>query len=645
MISFFRRALTSWMLLGLLALVMVAFVITGVGPGMNGGNPSSEAVAKIGGVELHSIETADRVQLQLEQARQQQPSLDITAFVAGGGVDQTVAQLINARAMEVWAAKHGMAASDRLIDGEIASIGAFKGPTGEFDEQIFRAALAQRRLSEHQLRADIGGDAIRRQLIVPIMGSPRAPVGLVSPYAALLLENRTGTLGIVPASAMPAGKPPTEGEIADHYNRSLARYTVGERRVLRYALFGRDELKNVAVLSEAEIAAFYKANSATYGAKETRTLSQAILPDQAAAQALAAKVKAGTSFAQAAAQAGFGAGDITLGEQSREAYAKLASPAVAAAAFAAPQGGTTDPVKSELGWHVVHVDAIKGNAATPLAAVRGEIVAKLAKQKVDEALSAKITAIEDAISDGSSFDDVVKSEKLAVATTPPLLAGGTAPDLPGWTPPAEVQRLLRTAFEVSPDDDPTVETIAADSRYALLGVTQVVPAAPIPLVKVRETVVRDLMVKRASERARAVATAIAAKANAGMPLANAFAGAGMPLPSTQKAGGRQMDLAQSGRPIPPPIAMLFSMAKGKTKLLAAPNDEGWFVVQLETIVPGDAKTAPGLLQATQGQFGQIMGEEYAEQFTNAVKKEVGIRRNDAAISRLKKQLTGGSAGQ
>ena len=40
-----------------------------------------------------------------------------------------------------------------------------------------------------------------------------------------------------------------------------------------------------------------------------------------------------------------------------------------------------------------------------------------------------------------------------------------------------------------------------------------------------------------------------------------------------------------------------------------------------------------------------MGEEYAEQFTNAVKKEVGIERNDAAIARLKKQLTGGSAAQ
>lgn len=645
MISFFRRALTSWVLLGILALVMVAFIVTGVGPGMKGAGPSSEGIAKIGGVDLHSTETADRVQLQLEQARQQQPGLDIHAFVAGGGVDQTVTQLINARAMEVWAAKHGMAASNRLIDGEIASIGAFKGPTGEFDEQTFRAALAQRRLSEHQLRADIGGDAIRRQLLVPITASPRAPIGLVSPYAALLLENRTGTLGIVPASAMPAGTPPTDGEIADHYNRNLARYTMGERRVLRYAAFGRDELKNVAVPSEAEIAAFYKANAAAYGAKETRTLSQVILPDQAAAKALSAKVKAGASFAQAAAQVGYGAGDIALGEQSREAYAKLASPAVAAAAFATPQGGTTDPVKSELGWHVVHVDAIKGNAAQPLAAVRGEIVAKLAKEKADEALSSMVTAIEDAISDGSSFDDVVKSEKLAVVTTPPLLANGTAPDMPGWVPPAEVQRLLRTAFEVSPDDDPTVETIAPDNRYALLGVAQVVPAAPIPLAKVRETVVRDLMAKRAAERARAVATAIAAKANAGMPLAKAFAEAGMPLPPTEKAGGRQMDLAQSGRPIPPPIAMLFKMAKGKTKLLAAPNNQGWFIVQLETIVPGDAKTAPGLLQATQGQFAQILGEEYAEQFTNAVRKEVGIERNDAAIARLKKQLTGGSAGQ
>jgi peptidyl-prolyl cis-trans isomerase D len=645
MISFFRRALSSWFILGLLALVMIAFIITGVGGGMGGPGGSGEGIAKIGGEELHSAEAASRVQLQLEQARREQPGLDIGAFIAGGGVDQTVNQIISARAMEVWARKHGMAVSDRLVDGEIASIGAFKGPTGQFDEQTFRSMLAQRRITEPQLRADIAGDAIRRQLLLPIAAGAHAPLGLISPYAALLLESRSGTIGIVPTTAMPAGTPPGEPEIAAYYKQNIARYTIPERRVVRYAVFGREQLKTVAKPSEAEIAAFYKANAATYGPKETRTLSQVILPDQNAAKALIAKIKGGMSFAQAAQQAGFAAGDIAIGDQSREAFAKLASPAAATAAFAVPQGGTTDPVKSELGWHVVHVDAIKGDAGKPLAAVRDEIAASLEKQKVDEGLSAMVTAIEDAIADGSSFDDVVKSEKLVTVTTPPVLANGAAPDLPTWTPPAELPVLLKTAFEASPEDDPTVETIGAGNLHALLGVTRVVPAAPAPLAKIRDAVVRDLMAKRASDRARAVATAIIAKTNIGTPLAQAFAEAGMRLPPVEKASGRQMDLARNDRPIPPPLAMMFSMARGKTKLLAAPQNQGWFVVHLDSVTPGDPKTAPGLVEATRGQFARAVGDEYAEQFTNAVKKDIGVEKNEAAVARLKKQLAGGSGGQ
>jgi peptidyl-prolyl cis-trans isomerase D len=647
MISFFRRALSSWFLLGLLGLVMIAFIVTGVGGrmGMGPGGGSSESIARVGGEDIHSAEAASRVQLQLEQARREQPGLDINAFVKAGGVDQTVQQLIAAHAMEAWARKQGMAISDRLIDGEIASIGAFKGPTGKFDEQAFRSLLAQRRITESQLRADIRGDALRRLLLAPVAAGASPPVGVVGPYTGLLLESRSGTIGIVPSAAMGAGTPPTDTEIADYYNRNIARYTIPERRILRYAPFGYEHLHNVGQASEAEIAAYYKANAATYGDTEIRTLSQVILPDQNAAKALAAKVKGGISFAQAAQQAGFAPGDIALGAQSREAFAKLASPAAAAAAYAVPQGGTTDPVKSELGWHVIHVDAIKRTAGKPLAAVHGEIAATLEKQKLDEALSAMVTTIEDAVADGSSFDDIVKSQKLEVVTTPPVLANGTAPDLASWTAPPELSHLLRTAFEASPDDDPTVETIAAGNRYALLSVTKIVPATPAPLAKIRDQVVRDLAIKRASDRARAIATAIVSKANAGTPLAKAFAESGVRLPPVEKASGRQLDLSRSDRPVPPPLALMFSMAAGKTKLLAAPNNQGWFVVHLDSITPGDPKTAPGLVEATRSQFARVLGDEYAEQFTNAVKKDIGVEKNDAAVARLKKQLVGGSAGQ
>jgi len=646
MISFFRRALSSWLVLGLLGLIMIAFIVTGVGtPGglgdMGGGGGAGDTVAKIGKLRLGSVEVTQRVQLAQQNVQQQRPEVDLATFVKGGGADDVVRQLISAKALEAFAREHGIGASKRLVDGDIASMEAFKGPTGQFDEAVYRSVLAQRRLTDAQVRADLTGDAIRRQILLPVGGGSRAPEGLVVPYASLMLEARRGQIGFVPSSLMQgAVKAPTEADVNAWYSRNLALYTVPERRVLRYALISKDQLGTIAPPTEAEITKFYNSNAATYGANESRSFSQVILPDEAAAKALAAKVKGGSTFAAAAQAAGFSPADTALGVQTRAQITELASADVAAAAFSAPKGGITAPIKSSLGWYVLHVDNITQSAGRPLAAVRGEIAAAIEKQKVDEAIADLIAAIEDQVSDGASFDDVVKARKLTVITTPPVLPNGMAPEQPAWKTPPELQVLLKTAFDASPDDDPTVENIGNGELHALLKVGQVIPAAPEPLPRIRERVVNDFKVNQAFERARTVAKAIIAKADSGVPFAKAIADARLNLPPPQPAGGRQIDMAQSKQQVPPPLALMFSLTAGSNRMLEAPDKQGWFLVHLDTIEKGDASKAPGLIEATRGEFNRVLGQEFLQQFVNAVEKGVGVTRNDAAITKLKHQISG-----
>ena len=51
MLAFFRRVLSSWLAVGLLALIMIAFIVTGVGTPGGGlvGGPGANAVATVGG--------------------------------------------------------------------------------------------------------------------------------------------------------------------------------------------------------------------------------------------------------------------------------------------------------------------------------------------------------------------------------------------------------------------------------------------------------------------------------------------------------------------------------------------------------------------------------------------------------------------
>jgi len=644
MISFFRRALSSWIVLGLLALIMIAFIVTGIGtPGGLGnltGGASGDTIAKVGSESLAAPEVEQRARIALQGIQQQQPEVTMPVFVAQGGLDSLVQQLTEAMAISQWARRHDIVASKRLIDGEIASIPAFHGLNGKFDETAFRQFLQDRRISERQLRDDITSTILRRQILMPASGGIQAPRSLVLPYASLMLEARKGAIGIVPTASMPAGTPPTDAEFTAWYNKNLARYTVPERRVLRYALISKDQLKQLPDVSEAEISKFYNANAAEYAPSQMRTLSQVVLPDEAAAKTLVAKVRSGTSFAEAAKSAGFSPADTALGDRTQAALAELASPDVAKAAFIAPQGGITDPVKSALGWHVVHVDAIKNSAGKSLAAVHDSIADSLRKQKLDEAIANLTGDIEDQIGDGATFDDVVKARGLQVVTTPPLLPNGAAPENPDWKAAPELQVLLKPAFEGSPDDDPTVENIGNGQLHALLKVDRIVPAAPTPLAKIRDRAMADLMADRAATRAQAVAKSIAAKVDGGVPLAEAIAQAGLNLPPPQPAGGRQLDLIQAGQKVPPPLALMFAMKSGQTKLLAAPDGKGWFLVHLDSIAKGDAATVPGLVDSTQGEFTRMMADELQQQLSTAIAKEVGISRNPAALAQVKRDLTG-----
>lgn len=637
-----RRALKSKLALVILAIILIAFVVTGISsPGTGGGAlGGGEAVVRIGHEKITAADLSRRVQQNLAQARQQNPALDMAAFVAGGGFEAALSQLIATRSLEVWGKRHGFGASTKAIDGEIASIPAFAGLDGKFDQATFEQVLAQQSLNAQQIRTDIGGELIRRQMLIPIMGGARGSAGLVTPYAAQLLERRIGAIGVVPSTAVPPGPAPTEAEVAEQYRRNIARYTLPERRVIRYAAFGRTPVAP----SEAEIAAAYRTNAATYAARETRSLSQVVLPDQAAATALAAKVAAGTPFAAAAQAAGFTPADTAIGDLTRPQLAERASAAVADAVFALPQGGTSAAVRSSLGWHVVRVDAVNTIAERPLAAVRDEIAAQLSATKSDEALANRVAAIEEAISDGSSFDDVVRTQKLAVVTTPPITATG-ASTTPGFTPSPELQPLLAPAFEAAADDDPVVDTITRNERYALTDVAQVIESAPQPLAESRARVTADIMAQRAAQAARTLAQGILAKAKAGTPLAAAFSSAGVPLEAPQRANAQQGDLGRFRGNVPPPLALLFAMAQGDTKLLALPDNAGWYVVQLASIEAGDPRTQPGLIASTTAEFGNILAAEYGEQFARAAGAEIGVTRDDAALASLKAQLGGPGAAQ
>jgi peptidyl-prolyl cis-trans isomerase D len=651
MIANFRKSLRSWATVLLLLLALIAIVVTGFGTGGFGGLGSltktggadSDTLASVEGRDVTANDVREAVNRAFSRARQQQPTLDMATFLGQDTYNQVLEQLIVAEALQGFADHQGFVISDTMIDREIANLPQFRNLAGQFDQNVYRQQLQQLGMSEAKLRDDIRQSLIQRQLLGPVALGAKVPEGIAREYANLLLERRQGVIAVVPNQLVAAGINPSDAEVAAFYRSHRVAFTIPERRAVKYALIGPDQVAAPPPPTEAEIQTVYRNSPLRFGGRETRTLQSIVLPSQQAADAFAARVRGGTSFVAAAQQAGFAAADVTFADQTRAQFTGVTNPQVAAAAFAAAEGAVVGPTRSELGYHVVRVDHVTRTAARPLETVRGEIAAWLTQRKRANALAALVSQVEDALSSGASFEEVARAHNLAIVTTPPITAAGQPVGGAPWTAPPELASLLHEAFDIDPESpEAAIATLAANERYAMVGLDHVVPAAPPALAEIAPQVRAALVQQRAGQQTRALADRIAQRINSGTPAAQAFAEAQPRIQNARPVDLRRVDLNRAGQQVPPPLVALFTLPQGHARVMPADNNAGWFIVVHQQRTPGDAAGTPEAITSTRNQFNSSVSEELAQQFARAIELRSDVNRNEAAINAARQALTTGA---
>lgn len=600
--------------------------------GLSGGT-----LAQVGDETVTDRDLDRAMQRVLQQAQQENPGA--TYATIAGELDNVLSQLINQATLLAFAADHGFVLSKRLVDAQIAELPQTRGLDGKFSEQAYAAFLQQQRLTDPELRRLLGGALTERLVIAPTSSDARVPLGMARTYASMLLEQREGQMALVPADAFRAGLNPSAGDLQSFYAQNRQRYIMPEQRVLKIAKIGPENVAGAAP-TEAEIAAYYNANRATYAGSETRVLSQAVVADKRQADGIASRARSGTAFASAAAPAGFTAEDVNLGPQSRAQLTGVANDAVANATFSAAKGAVVGPIRSDLGWHVIKVEDIRGATGRTLAQARSEIAELLATNKRKEALADLVTRVEDQILDGASFAETVGVAKLPVTTTPAINSAGASRTDAGFRFPAELQPALQPGFAMEAGADAEVVTLPDNAGYALVAVDQIIEAAPAPLAQITDRVRADWIQRKANDRARAIATDIANKVARGVPFEKAIAEAGTGLPPVQPISARRIQISQANAAAAAPLRMLFSLAQGKSRLVADPQGRGFFIVKTDKITPGNALNNPLLIAQTQSEFQRAVGNELAQQMAAAMKVDQGLERNEKAIAAAKQRISG-----
>ena len=641
MLSSFRRASKSK--IGTIVVAVVGVLIV-IGFGAGGVSDlslssftgmSSSTLAKVGSTEVTDQDMGVLMQRDLESARQQDPNAGYASIV--GDFDPLLDQLINQRALVAFAQKHGFVVSKRLIDAEIANIPGVRGLGGDVSEQAYQAFLAKQHMTDAQVRDLIAGSMLQRLLITPAATDIKVPAGVATPYAAMLLEERQGEVGLVPLALFTSGLNPTDAQLQQFYEAHKAQYTVPEQRVLKIAEVGPGQVANVHA-SDQEIAQYYNQHQDAYAAQDVRTIEQAVVQDQNVANQIAQRAKSG-SFVDAVKPAGLTAQDVTVGPQTKSQFTQLTSDKVAAAAFSAPSGSVVGPVQSPLGWHVVKIDSVQKKAGKTLAEAKSEIQAKLDVDKQKTALSDLATKIQNALDGGSNLDQAAQAAGVSVMTTPLITADGNQRGNPSYKFPAELTPVLKSGFDLTTGDEPAVEGIDDGKGFAVVAPAQIVPAAPAPFASVRDQVKTAWIQQEAATRAQALAKQIAAKATGSVSLADAIKQANASLPAVQPVTARRIQLSQLGDKAPPPMVMLFKTGEGKTNVVPDNQGRGFFIVKDEKITPGNPILNPGLIPQLQQQFSDPMSQEVAQELQTAIRKDVKVKKNDSAIQAEKARLT------
>lgn len=641
MISFFRRFFQSKIglpiVLAFLALIALAFAASDISGTNFTGISGGDNMAVVGDEPLPLSDLPAAANAALEQVRAQNPTLTMPEFVAEGGLDEVITQLIDRLAVGAYARKYGLRAGDNLVNSEILQIPAFQGLTGEFDEKTYEAALQSRGLSKASFRRDIEAGLLEQQLLSSALAAPRLPEKIARQYAALVLEKRKGQIALIPSTAFAPAGDPSEAQLTAWYRDNRTQFIRPERRTLRFAVFGSDSLEVNSTPSAAEIAARYKRDAAQYAASEKRAVTSFVVPTEDAAKALAARIRSGASLESVAREAGFTAS--TSEARDREAMAGATSFAFAQNAFKAAQGGVIDPAQGTLGWYVARVDRIERIPARTLAQATPAITEQLTAEKRAAAVADLVAEIEGEVDGGTALAEVAESYGLTVETTPALLANGQAFGQPQAQIVPQLAPVLQTAFQME-ESEPQLAQVQAD-QFVIFEVAKIEEASAPPLAEVREAAVAGWKRAQGSALAKQAADRILAKVRAGTPLAAALA-------AENKAGferevidlERRELLARGQGRVAPPLVLMFSMAEGTAKSLEAPRDLGWYIVDLEDITTLPLDQEGELIAQTRQQLGASLAREYRQQATAAMRKELGVTRNDAGIAAVRKQLAG-----
>ena len=533
----------------ILGLIILSFVLTGVGNYLIGGN--NDYAAKVNGQEI------SRAQLEQafnsERSRQQQMLGDqFSQLASNDGYmqqirQQALSQLIDQALLDSYIKDLHLSISDDQVKQAIFNQQAFQ-TNGKFDNAKYLGLIGNMGFSADQYAEALRKQLSNQQLINAVANTDFMLKGETSKLVELVSQQRVIRQATLDVNALAAKQTVSDDEINQYYQQHKTSFMAPEQFRVSYILMDAASMQQDA--SEADIQAWYDQHKADYTQPQRNRYSVIQTKTEADANALLTQLKGGASFTELAKSKSID--PISARKGGDMGWLEPATtPDELKNAGLTEKGQMSGVIKSSVGFLIVRLDDIQPEQVKPLDEVRDAIAAKVKQEKGVDAFY----KLQQKVSEAASNDN----ESLAGAEQ----ASGLKAKKTGWFSqdalPKEldfdaVKQAIFNGGLVGQNGAPgnNSDIISVDGdRAFVLRVSEHKPEAVKPLDQVKTQIADTLKHDKATQQAKSQADKLLADLKAGKQ--DALTAAGLTLSASKTVDRNAQDpVAQAAFNLPQP---------------------------------------------------------------------------------------------
>ena len=580
-----------------------------------------DAVASVNGSDITQREFDSQMAAQAEQLRRMlQGRFDPSSFDTPEGRRAVLDQMVAERLVATETLKRNLLIDDKRLTELILSVPEFQ-ENGRFSEEAFeRVARSQ----SPPLSAREFAERLRQSFAFQQLAGSIADTAIVSRtvadrLAAIEVQSREVSESRLAARQFLDKVKIDDAKAKEYYDANPAEFRTPERVRAEYVVLSAENLAKQGPVSEEEIKKAYDARASAFKVEEQRRASHILVKTKEEADKIVAELKKNPgAFAELAKKQSQDSGSAEkggdLGWFARGAMVKPFEDAV----FSMKQGEIR-VAKSEFGFHVVKLTGIQPGSTRPLAEVRKELAADLARQKGVQKFAESSEAFSNMVYEQSeSLKPVADRFKLQIQTTGWISKGGPPQELGALDNPKLLTALFSQDAIVNKRNTDAIEV--APSTLVAARVVEHQPAAQRKFDEVKGQIAEELRRREAVRLAEQEGSARLEQLKKGENVAVQW---GAPkMVSRRSAQGLPADILRQ--------VMAADTSKLPAYIGVGVPDQGYVILRISKVLEGQAPTDEK--QAEARAASAQAGADY-ESYVATLKSRASISINSANLEK------------